>query len=84
MLWEILKMSLPNMLILVVMGGATFLYFSDKEKNNPPALPAVKYTIVLLVLTIMVVDVWASWKFKSDRLKWEERLKQIEINSHRK
>lgn len=84
MLWEILKMSLPNMLILVVMGGAAFLYFYDKEKNNPPALPAVKYTIVLLVLTIMVVDVWASWKFKSDRLKWEERLKQIEINSHRK
>ncbi len=81
MLWEILKVSLPNMLILGVMGGAAFLYFSDRARNYPPA---AKYCVILLVLTIMSVDVWSSWSFKSDRLKWEERLKQIEINSYKK
>ena len=60
-IWSLIK----DELLLIIMGCSvgvfTYMYFAGKENRYPPA---VKYIVILLILTLISVTLWSNWDMK--------------------
>ena len=56
--YSLMRMPVPN---IHKVRAAAEVYFAGKENRYPPA---VKYIVILLILTLISVTLWSNWDMK--------------------